>query len=110
MLGVAPHHEPAATLHLLMMQELLRARHITMAQVGRLEEAWKSDAAATLDTLSQPSPDEEPAPVALKCGPSHPIPAICAWQLHTVQATLPSYQMALCCSWLALYLQACPWH
>ena len=48
------------------MQELLRARHITMTQVGRLEEAWKADPAASLDTLSQPSPDEEPAPVALK--------------------------------------------
>ena len=51
------------------LQELLRARHLTMAQVGRLEEAWKTDPAASLDTLTQPSADEEPAPVALKCVP-----------------------------------------
>ena len=59
------------------VQELLRARHITMAQVGRLEEAWKADPAASLDTLSQPSPDEEPAPVALKYAPS-----LCCAHLH----------------------------
>lgn len=47
-------------------QEVLRARHLTVGQVSRLEEAWKADPAATLDKLSTPSPDEEPAPVALK--------------------------------------------
>lgn len=49
------------------MQELLRAKHITMGQIARLEEAWKTNPQATLDTLVQPSADEDPEPVVLKC-------------------------------------------
>lgn len=66
------------------VQEVLRARHLTVGQVSRLEEAWKADPAATLDKLSTPSPDEEPAPVALKCEPPCP-PACC--MLHIPAAS-----------------------
>ena len=45
---------------------MLRAKHVTMGQVARLEEAWKTDPTATLDTLAQPSADEDPEPVSLK--------------------------------------------
>ena len=51
------------------MQDMLRALHVTMGQVARLEEAWKTNPNATLDTLVQPGPDEDPEPVALKCVP-----------------------------------------
>ena len=44
----------------------MRAKQVTMAQVARLEEAWKSNLQATLDTLAEPSADEDPEPVALK--------------------------------------------
>ena len=30
------------------LQEMLRAKHITMGQVARLEDAWKTNPAATL--------------------------------------------------------------
>ena len=41
-----------------------------MGQIARLEEAWKTNPQATLDTLVQPSADEDPEPVVLKCVPS----------------------------------------
>lgn len=48
-------------------QEVARARHLTLAQVGQLEEAWRSNPAASLAELSKPSAEDEPAPVALRC-------------------------------------------
>ena len=44
----------------------MKAKHVTMGQVARLEEAWKINPQATLDTLAQPSADEEPQAVVLK--------------------------------------------
>ena len=49
------------------MQEVARARHLTLAQVGQLEEAWRSNPTASLAELSKPSAEDEPAPVALRC-------------------------------------------
>ncbi|KAL0019947.1 hypothetical protein WJX79_002722 [Trebouxia sp. C0005] len=46
--------------------ELLRARHITPAQINRLEEAWKVNPKATVDDIDKPGEDDEPAHVALK--------------------------------------------
>lgn len=46
--------------------ELLRARHITPAQINRLEEAWKGNPKATVDDIDKPGEDDEPAHVALK--------------------------------------------
>lgn len=46
--------------------ELLRARHITPAQINRLEEAWKANPKATVDDIDKPGEDDEPAHVALK--------------------------------------------
>ena len=48
-------------------QEVARARHLTLAQVAQLEEAWRSNPAASLEELSKPSAEDEPAPVALRC-------------------------------------------
>ena len=47
-------------------QEVLRARHLSLAQIGALEEAWRGNPGATLDDLAQPTPDQEVAPVALR--------------------------------------------
>ena len=52
------------------VQEVARARHLTLAQVGQLEEAWRSNPAASLAELSKPSAEDEPAPVALRCAGS----------------------------------------
>lgn len=46
--------------------ELLRARHITPAQITRLEEAWKTNTKATVDDIDKPGEDDEPHHVALK--------------------------------------------
>lgn len=46
--------------------ELLRARHITPAQINRLEEAWKGNPKATVDDIDKPGEDDEPLHVALK--------------------------------------------
>lgn len=46
--------------------ELLRARHITPAQINRLEEAWKANPKATVDDIDKPGEDDEPLHVALK--------------------------------------------
>ena len=49
------------------LQEKLRARHLTGAQLTRLEELWKANPAAKVDDLdAQPGIDEEPNPVALR--------------------------------------------
>ena len=48
-------------------QEVARARHLTLAQVAQLEEAWRSNPAASLAELSKPNAQDEPAPVALRC-------------------------------------------
>ena len=40
---------------------------MTLGQVSKLEEAWKVDAAATVDQLDQPGLDDQPAHVALRC-------------------------------------------
>ena len=44
----------------------MRARHMTMGQVTKLEEAWKGNPAATMDDLDKPGEDDEPAHVALR--------------------------------------------
>lgn len=51
------------------VQEVVRARHMTMTQVTKLEEAWKSNPRAGLDDLDKPGEDEEPAHVALRWTP-----------------------------------------
>jgi hypothetical protein len=39
---------------------------MTMAQVTKLEEAWKTNPSAGVDDLDKPGEDEEPAHVALR--------------------------------------------
>ena len=48
------------------MQEILRARHLTLGQITALEEAWRENPDATLDNLEKPGEDEEPPTVALR--------------------------------------------
>lgn len=48
------------------VQEILRARHLTLGQITALEEAWKENPAATVDDLQKPGEDEEPPTVALR--------------------------------------------
>ena len=48
------------------MQEVLRARHVTMAQISKLEEAWKVNPGASVEDLDKPGEDDEPAHVALR--------------------------------------------
>lgn len=43
-----------------------RARQISGTQIGKLEELWKDDPDATLDTLQKPGIDEEPAQIQLR--------------------------------------------
>lgn len=50
-------------------QEVLRARHVSLGQVTRLEELWKSNPNATVDDINRPNEDEEPNPVALRYPP-----------------------------------------
>lgn len=47
-------------------KEVLRARQITTTQINKLEEAWKSNASATIEDLAKPGADEEVQPVALR--------------------------------------------
>lgn len=54
-------------------QEVTRARHVTMGQVSRLEDAWKANPAASVDDLDKPGEDNEPAHVALRCGNVWPV-------------------------------------
>jgi hypothetical protein len=62
-------------------QEVLRARHLSLAQVGALEEAWRANPGATLDDLAAPSPDQAVAPVALTCAPARLPPAVLGLRL-----------------------------
>jgi len=48
------------------LQEVLRARHLTLGQITALEEAWRENPAATIDDLQKPGEDEEPPNVALR--------------------------------------------
>ena len=48
------------------LQEILRARHLTLGQISALEEAWRENPAATIDDLQKPGEDEEPPTVALR--------------------------------------------
>lgn len=41
---------------------------MTMTQVSKLEEAWKSNPSATMEDLDKPGEDDEPAHVALRYG------------------------------------------
>lgn len=69
-----------------------------MAQIGRLEEAWKAEPNATLDTLTQPSADEEPAPVALRLQ----MPS------HSLRGVLQQYRQACLYGWKdRAYLLTC---
>lgn len=52
-------------LHIGPVQEILRARHLSLAQITALEEAWRQNPKATVDEIEKPSADEEAAPVAL---------------------------------------------
>ncbi|OLY77861.1 Regulator of nonsense transcripts 1 [Smittium mucronatum] len=45
--------------------EQLRARHITMNQIIRLEDAWKDNSNTTLEDLEKPGVDEDPQKVLL---------------------------------------------
>ncbi|OMJ15386.1 Regulator of nonsense transcripts 1 [Smittium culicis] len=46
--------------------EQLRARHITMSQIIRLEDAWKDNSNTTLEDLEKPGVDEDPQKVLLR--------------------------------------------
>lgn len=48
------------------MQEILRARHLSLGQISALEEAWRENPAATIDNLQKPGEDQEPPTVALR--------------------------------------------
>lgn len=74
--------------------ELLRARHITPAQINRLEEAWKANPKATVDDIDKPGEDDEPAHVALKC-------AQVAFKL-----AFQCYHYAVCCFLIRCYCSA----
>jgi hypothetical protein len=50
--------------------EVARARHLTLAQAGQLEDAWRANPAASLADLAPPGAQDAPAPVALRCGAS----------------------------------------
>jgi hypothetical protein len=52
--------------------EVARARHLTLAQAGALEDAWRANPAASLADLAPPSAQDAPAPVALRCGSPPP--------------------------------------
>jgi regulator of nonsense transcripts 1 len=43
-----------------------RARQISASQINKLEELWKMDATATLDSLQAPGIDQEPDQVKLR--------------------------------------------
>lgn len=45
---------------------MLRARQISIQQINRLEEMWKTQPKARVDDLDKPNFDEEPTPVSLK--------------------------------------------
>eukprot|EP00871_Galdieria_phlegrea_P003796 jgi/Galph1/4417/GphlegSOOS_G3063.1 len=47
-------------------KELVRARHITIEQVNKLEELWKTNPNATLEDLEKSKVDDEPQPVLLR--------------------------------------------
>ena len=47
-------------------KEQARARQISASQINKLEELWKVDAMATLDSLQAPGLDQEPDPVKLR--------------------------------------------
>ena len=59
------------------MQEVVRARHMSMAQVSKLEEAWKTNPGAGLEDLDKPGEDEEPAHVALRFTTAPLSPYLC---------------------------------
>ncbi len=79
-------------------QEKLRARHLTGAQIARLEDAWKTRPDAKVDDLSAPDAAEEPDPVALRyevrpvgflqVAPRSPLPLIHMLQCRGRQAPL----------------------
>lgn len=52
----------------LLLQEILRARHLSLEQITALEDAWRQNPDVTVDEIEKPSADEEAAPVALMCG------------------------------------------
>jgi hypothetical protein len=59
---------------LYLLQEISRARHLTLGQISALEEAWRENPDATIDDLQKPGEDEDPPTVALRwgCPPSVP--------------------------------------
>ena len=67
-LAVQPHSTqmPGFLTKVLGMQEVLRARHVTMAQISKLEEAWKVNPGTSVEDLDKPGEDDEPAHVALR--------------------------------------------
>ncbi len=50
--------------------EVARARHLTLAQAGQLEDAWRANPAASLADLAPPGAQDAPAPVALRRAPA----------------------------------------
>jgi regulator of nonsense transcripts 1 len=44
----------------------VRARHLSAAQIDRLEALWKTNPTATLEDLERPGVEDEPAPVLLR--------------------------------------------
>ncbi len=61
------------------VQEILRARHLTLGQITALEEAWRGNPDATLDDLQKPGEDEEPPTVALR---SVFLADLCYWDVQ----------------------------
>ena len=48
------------------VQEQLRVRQITAAQINKLEEMWKEDPGKTVEDLDKPGIDEDPQAVMLR--------------------------------------------
>lgn len=47
-------------------QEQMRARHVTNAQIGKLEEVWRENPEATVEDLEKPGIDDEPQPTLMR--------------------------------------------
>jgi regulator of nonsense transcripts 1 len=57
-------------------QEEVRARHITLSQMARLEDLWRDHPDATLEDLEKPGVDDTPQPVLLRYETAHQYRAI----------------------------------
>ena len=75
------------------VQEILRARHLTLGQITALEEAWRGNPDATLDDLQKPGEDEEPPIVALR---SVAWADVCIWDVRRPAWLLLNISLPVC--------------